>query len=300
MFAKRSLRVVFSAATLALFLSSQTVFAAPGFSILKQGTSGSVVTELQQGLNKLGFLSVSPTGYFGTSTLSAVKTFQKKYGLDMDGVAGFFTFSQMDRLLDKTSEKSTDAQIIIDPGHGGDDPGCRSGNVVEKEINLDISRKLQKVLEDKNYTTSLTRTTDTTLFGRGASLEEKDLSGRTKIINRSTAKLVVSIHVNSLMESPGTSGSIVFYNPALPQSRTLALAIQKELNTLTVNSQSRYPWKPQTANFYVLKYSNIPGVLVETAFITNKQERSALTQQSFRQDIAEAVAAGVENSGLLK
>lgn len=293
-------RTIFILIFLMVFLlPNQTSNAAPTYAVISKGDSGKTVTDLQSNLNTLGFFNMSPTGYFGTITQAATKSFQKRFGLDSDGVAGYFTHSEIDRQLDKTFKSSTSTQIVIDPGHGGGDPGASMKGVIEKEINLDISKKLKAVLTQSGHSSILTRTTDTSLFGRGETLVEKDLSGRARIINRNNAKLFVSVHANSMPGNSSASGAIVFYYAGSEKSKILAQSIQKQLNSISINGDTRVQNRIQTANFYVLRFSNIPGVLVETGFVTNSIERNALSQQLFREQTANAIKTGIENSGLI-
>lgn len=188
-------------------------------------------------------------------------------------------------------------KIVLDPGHGGSDPGTMMAKEKESSITLDISRKIQSLLNDSGYQTVMTRSTDvslTKLSGIAGTAVQKDLNARTNIFNNSQSDLFVSIHVNSLPSRPEVSGSVVYYNSKSPASKALAQAIQKELNSFTVNGQKRSQHGIQTANFYVLRNSNIPGVLVETAFATNKQERELLSTQDFRNRIANAVVKGID------
>jgi N-acetylmuramoyl-L-alanine amidase len=265
-------------------------------SILKKGMTGKDVSTLQSDLKKLNFFNQTPTGYFGDITETAVKTFQKQYSLDIKGVVDILTYVKIDYLLNK----STGIKVVIDPGHGGIDKGTSKGNVVESEITLDISKKLKDCLEGDGYNIVLTRDKDialNSLSGKSGSRELRDLDARTNIINKNQAKLFVSIHVNSCPESPSTSGSIVFYNDKLAQSKILAQNIQKALNNISTSGFKRQSNNSQKEkDFYVLKNSNIPGVLVETAFITNSNELKLLATNAFKDKLAKAVALGIENT----
>lgn len=199
----------------------------------------------------------------------------------------------------KNETTSNKIKIVIDPGHGGIDKGTSIGNVVESVITLDISKKLKSYLEKDGYNIVLTRDSDVALDNLSSisgTREDKDLDARTSIINKSQANLFISIHVNSYQESPSTSGSIVFYNDKLPQSIKLAQSIQKELNSITVSSFKRQSHDCEKANYYVLINSDIPGVLVETAFITNTSERELLTTETYKEKIAEAIKSGIEDA----
>lgn len=269
----------------------QTIFAASNITLLQRGMSGDNITKLQSDLKKLGFLDCEPTGFYGSLTEAAVIKFQKKYKISQTGKAGTITLSKIAILIKRSSMK-----IVIDPGHGGIDIGASKGNAVESNINLSISKLLKTTLTNDAYSVILTRNTDialSNLSDKGDTLEERDLNARTNIINKSASKLFVSIHVNSYPESPGTSGSIVYYNDKLPKSKVLAEKIQQELNNITVSKWQRQSHDCQEANYYVLRNSNIPGILVETGFITNEKERSLLVTDNYKAKIANAIESGI-------
>lgn len=280
---------------IALLFSFQPSFAANQKPLLKKGMSGDSVISLQRDLKKLGFFNPNPSGFFGDLTVQSVVKFQKKYGLSSDGKVGTSTYNKIDTLL----KRSNPIKIIVDPGHGGADTGTLRGNLEESEVALSISKKLKYYLENDNYNVSLTRSGDYSLSGSatsGGTLEERDLSGRTNIINKSGAKFFVSIHVNSYLGVPSTSGSIVYYNSSIPKSVTLARNIQAALNAMVINGKGRQAHNVQTANYYILRNSKLPGVLVETAFITNPAEYKLLSQDDFRNKVAKAILSGIENT----
>jgi N-acetylmuramoyl-L-alanine amidase len=188
--------------------------------------------------------------------------------------------------------------IAIDPGHGGTDSGASKGKVVESEITLDIAKKLKSYMENKSYDVVMTRSSDISLYTLSSiegTNQRKELDARSNIINNSGASVFVSIHVNSYPEFPKMSGSIIYYNPYMPQAKELSDSIQKQLNSITVKNFKRRKEVPQKADFYILMNSHIPGVLIETAFLTNTTERKLLMQNEFRLQIAKAIANGIDN-----
>ncbi|NSW89547.1 MAG: N-acetylmuramoyl-L-alanine amidase [Firmicutes bacterium] len=187
--------------------------------------------------------------------------------------------------------------IVIDPGHGGIDGGANKDGILEKEINLSISKKLRILLEQKGYKVIMTREEDVSLDSldnSSRSRHQRDLNARVNIINSSNAQLFLSIHVNCNLKKPTTDGSIVFYSDKFWQNKVLAYCIQRSLNGMIVNGKKRTIHDPQQANFFILSYSNVPGVIVETAFISNTEERKLLTKEEFREEIAKAISNGVE------
>lgn len=187
--------------------------------------------------------------------------------------------------------------IVIDPGHGGIDGGTNKDGILEKEINLDIAKRLRFHLEEKGYKVIMTRDDDISLDSldnSSKSRHQRDLNARINIINNSNAQLFVSIHVNCNIKKPSTEGAIVFYNNKYEQSKTLSYSIQRALNNIEINNKKRTVHNPAQAKYFVLGYANIPGVIVETAFISNKTERQEMTKETFRENTAEAIFIGIQ------
>lgn len=189
------------------------------------------------------------------------------------------------------------AIIVIDPGHGGIDGGTNKDGILEKEINLAVSKKLKVFLEEKGYRVVMTREEDVSLDSldfSSHSRHQRDLSARVNIINNSNAQLFLSIHVNCNFNRPATDGAIVFYNDNFAENKVLAYSVQRALNAMEVNGVKRSVHNPVQAQYYLLSYSKIPGVIVETAFMSNGTERYLLTRDEFREQLAKAIADGTE------
>ncbi|EPR13552.1 N-acetylmuramoyl-L-alanine amidase family protein [Ruminiclostridium papyrosolvens] len=187
--------------------------------------------------------------------------------------------------------------IVIDPGHGGIDGGTSRDGVLEKEINLDIAKKLQSILVKQGYKIIMTREEDVSLESLDNSQKSRhmrDLTARANIINNSNAQLFLSIHVNCNLKKPATNGAIVFFSKKYEQNKTLALCIQRQLNNMVVDGKKRSTHDPVQAKYYVLDYTDIPGVIVETGFISNEEEKQELVKDSFRQELAKSISKGVE------
>jgi len=187
--------------------------------------------------------------------------------------------------------------IVIDAGHGGIDGGTSKGELLEKDVNLDVSMKIRTHLELRGYTVVLTRESDVSLdklCSSGGSRHQRDLNARANIINNSNAQLFLSIHVNCNMKKPSTDGSIVFYFDKYVQNKDLAYCIQRSLNSMVIDGKKRTVHDPQKAGYYLLSHANLPGVIVETAFLSNAVECELLKKEGFRDAIAEAVVNGVE------
>jgi N-acetylmuramoyl-L-alanine amidase len=188
-------------------------------------------------------------------------------------------------------------RIVIDPGHGGIDYGCTIGNLFEKDITLDISKKVKKCLEDRGYTVLMTRDSDVSLYKQskvGDTIQRRDLNARVNMINNINPDIFVSIHVNSYQRDTSINGSTVFYfSDKYVKSKQLAQCIQKSLNNLSINGQKRMSHNSRPEDYYILRKTAMSGVLVETAFISNSWERKHLTTSEYKQKIAELIALGI-------
>lgn len=176
--------------------------------------------------------------------------------------------------------------IVIDAGHGGFDPGMVSGKIEEKNINLSIAKKLQTYLEQGGATVIITRADDSDL-GKGKS---SDMRARRLIANTSHADIFVSIHQNSF-SSPSVKGAQVFYFNQSDNSQKLATYIQDRLREF-VDSGNKYKEKANN-NYYVLKQTEMPAVLVECGFLTNSTERGKLTSEEYQEKIAWGIYLGI-------
>jgi N-acetylmuramoyl-L-alanine amidase len=192
---------------------------------------------------------------------------------------------------------SEDGVIVIDAGHGGVDGGANRDGLLEKNINLSLALKLKTHLEEKGYAVILTRDKDVSLDSlnnSSSSRHKRDLIARADIINAGSAQLFLSIHVNSLTSDPAENGSIVFYSRRFMQSKALADFMQKQLNGIKIGSHNRKRQVPLFNRYYILGSSNIPGVLIETAFITNHREKEMLATDGFLNALAVAIAEGTD------
>ena len=217
--------------------------------------------------------------------------------------------------------------IVIDPGHGGKDPGAMDNGVREKDINLAVGLELHRVLTERGYNAIMTRATDVYL----------KLQERTDIANNVEADLFVSVHVNALPRRKSMSGFEI-YIMALPTDKDameLAKAENREyvegkgMDTENVDRRTQMLLKilgdmqqnnkisestdfaamlynagvrnglpmrrVAQAPFFVLRGAGMPAVLLEIGFVTNANESQLLTTQAYQQKIANAMAEGIIN-----
>ena len=176
--------------------------------------------------------------------------------------------------------------IYVDPGHGGIDPGCVYKNIYEKNINLDISHALKKVLEKKGAKVFMTRYADYDLSSNNVRARKKsDLTNRAKIINKSDANIYISIHLNATTSSTW-NGPQVFFDDINPKNKKIANIIQQQLNKDLHNKRSYSEIKGMLFNRQV----NIPGVLIEVGFLSTPNARFLLQQKDYHEKIADSIS----------
>ena len=176
--------------------------------------------------------------------------------------------------------------IVIDAGHGGFDPGMVSGKTEEKHINLAIAQKLQNFLELGGATVIITRVDDSDL----GSSKSGDMHTRRIIANTSHADIFVSIHQNSYSKS-SVKGAQVFYFNSSDNSKKLAHFIQARIKEF-VDSNNKFQAK-ENSNYFVLKQTSMPAVLVECGFLTNPGEKSKLLSEEYQEKVAWGIYLGI-------
>jgi len=169
--------------------------------------------------------------------------------------------------------------VVIDPGHGGKDPGARSIlGFYEKGINLSVALDVARLLEQKGLRVKMTRTDDYFV----------ELEDRAAMANNLNADLFVSIHSDSFPKSSRCGYTIYVAKAASSYSRQAARAIARSMSGTDLNS-----FGVQTANYHVLTGTCGPAVLVEMGYLTNRREAALLRSSSFQDRIAEAIADGI-------
>jgi N-acetylmuramoyl-L-alanine amidase len=193
------------------------------------------------------------------------------------------------------------AVVVLDPGHGGEDSGAMCGGVMEKDLTLDIARRVDRLLDSEGVATLMTRLGDSYV----------SLADRAAFGNRAKESIFVSIHFNE-DNKPVASGVETYYaahqinsgsafaswlpffsqppsNSPKPESQSLAGFIQEALVARTRSIDRG----TQAKQFFVIANVTSPAVLIEAGFITNKDELSKLVSEDYRDQLAAAVADGV-------
>lgn len=211
-------------------------------------------------------------------------------------------------------------RVVLDSGHGGTDPGAIAPELLEKEITLDIGRRLRTLLEQDGFEVVSTRDADRTIA----------LRERARVANESRSDIFVSIHVNALIKHTEARGIETYYlgatsDPSLNQlaaaenrvsgysmadmralldsvyadarrdeSQELAKAVQQNLfRTLRKSDPELENWGVKRAPFLVLVATDMPAVLAEVGCISNEKEAAMLRRPEYRQKIANALFLGI-------
>ena len=184
--------------------------------------------------------------------------------------------------------------VVIDPGHGGIDPGATGpNNTLEKDINLEIARRLAQYLSQAGAVVILTRETDNDLADegfQGSLLERKrqDLARMLEKAQTNRADLFISIHCNADV-SPRWAGAQVFYCDNSEEGKKIAQSIQSELKSILGNTKR----EAKQATYFITDKSQMPSVIVEVGFLSNPREEALLADESYQARVAYAIFSGI-------
>lgn len=182
--------------------------------------------------------------------------------------------------------------VVIDAGHGGDDPGKVGINgALEKEINLQIAKRVEYFLKLEGIRVVMTRTDEKGLYDAKAENKKvQDMKRRIEIIEQEKPLLTVSIHQNSYPEEY-VKGAQVFYYKDSGESGRAAEIMQKSLRD-RVDKENKREAKAN-ASYYLLKKTSSPIMIVECGFLSNSDEAEKLTKEAYQEQVAWAVFMGI-------
>ena len=182
--------------------------------------------------------------------------------------------------------------VVIDAGHGGNDPGkIGVDDSREKDLNLVIADKVKRILEQQDIDVIMTRETDTGLYEEDASNKKvQDLKKRVSIINENQPDCVISIHQNSFTEEKYRGAQVFYYGPS-ERSRGLAASIQQAL----IEFQDPDNTRQEKANedYYLLRKETVPTVICECGFMSNAAEEALLKSEMYQEKTAWAISVGI-------
>ena len=183
-------------------------------------------------------------------------------------------------------------RVVIDPGHGGYDPGKIGINQLpEKDVNLVIAKKLRDNLEAAGVKVTLTREEDKALSEEGEDhAKVRDLKRRIEIMEEVDPAAVISIHQNSYPEE-SIRGAQTFYYPTSIAGKKLAQALQDRL-VREVDPDNKRQIK-ENDSYFLLKKTSVPVVIAECGFLSNWEEAEKLNTPEYQEDLAWALYLGV-------
>ncbi len=199
-------------------------------------------------------------------------------------------------VMPTTALPTTNKVIVLDAGHGYPDGGATgTTGLMEKDVNLIITKNLQALIEQGGGSVILTRTDDNSIHDPNkTSIKEQkisDLENRVKIMNESKADIFVSIHLNKFSQSQ-YYGAQVFYSINDEESKILAESIQTELKN-NIDNENKREVKPADQGIFILKNANIPAVIVECGFLSNPEEEGLLATDKYQKQIAWVIYRGL-------
>ncbi len=226
--------------------------------------------KVQSLLNSVGY-RLDVDGIAGSMTFAAIKDFQRNNGLVADGIAGQQTIAKLNALV---AQPVTGKKIMLDPGHGGSDPGASGNGFAEKDLNLSVALYCKAHLEANGHTVAMTRNADTYI----------SLMNRCYAGNDFVADIFVSVHHNA----GGGDGSEFIHYPTSSSGRRLCDAIKPHIDALGQNFRRYIP-----RDDAVVTYTKMPACIVECAFVDNAADVQIVATEDKRKAMGEAIAKGI-------
>lgn len=213
-------------------------------------------------------------------------------GILVVGIIAIAYFKYANSAVETFALATASKTIVIDPGHGGFDPGkVGITGTHEKEINLKIALKLRDYLEQSGAYVVMTRTEDVDLDGDDTKQWKKgDMIKRSEKVNDSSADIMVSIHQNAFSQS-SVRGGQVFYHKDSESGKILAQSIQKAIQSYGDTDNKRVA--KHNGDYYILRTTKSPAVIVECGFLTNLEEEKKLNTDEYQEKIAWAIYLGI-------
>lgn len=267
--------------------------------------SGDDVGVLQRRLRELGFHIDRVDGFYSRATERAVREFQRSVGVPADGTCGPATFKALARLSPRVSGGRADALreserihragprlpgkiVVLDPGHGGPDPGNRVNGLTEADVAFDLASRVEGRLAATGVRAFLTRS-------REAALTEVE---RAEFANEVGCDLLVSLHVDAHRNPEASGVATYFYGSDGPGGEGLhsklgerfAGLVQREIVARTHLRNARTHAK----TWELLRHTRMPAVRIELGYLTNAADARRLADAGFRDIVAEAIVVAIQ------
>lgn len=196
------------------------------------------------------------------------------------------------KVTETMGRTSKNLVVVIDPGHGGFDPGkVGVTGSLEKDINLSISYKIKQRLEKRGIQVIMTRTQDEAVCQESdTNKKSKDMQNRISVMNVSNAAIGVSIHQNSFTDS-SSKGAQVFYYTGSKEGESLANTIQSNIKETLQDNNHRVA--KANDQYYILRKAKCPVVIVECGFLSNYMEEALLMEEDYQDKMAEGISKGI-------
>lgn len=178
--------------------------------------------------------------------------------------------------------------IVVDAGHGGRDPGTRYGKTLEKDLNLEIAKTLEKELLKQGAIVYMIRDEDEDLSNSSDYRKKRaDLRRRVNFIEEKKSDLYLSIHLNWYKDYY-YGGAEILYNGINKNNKVLATNLKESLTANNIKTRDL-----KTTNLYMYRNTNVVGVLVECGFLSNKNDRYLLKTKWYQEKFSKAIVEGV-------
>jgi N-acetylmuramoyl-L-alanine amidase len=263
--------------------------------------TGDDVHELQLRLADMGFDVGRCDGIYGERTEMALREFQHQFGLVSDGCCGPMTLGALQRLQRtvgggrpyelRESEKMRGAgpslagkTIVLDPGHGGDDPGWTAGSLIERDIVADLAGQLEGRLMAVGVDVFLTHRFD----------QNPDELQRAAFANNTNADLLVSLHCDGHETSTPNGVASYYFGTYSGTSSVVGERFADLIQREVVARTDLLDCRSHAKDWPLLKRTRMPAVRVELGYLTNLHDATALASREFRAVAAEAVVAAVQ------
>ena len=183
--------------------------------------------------------------------------------------------------------------VVIDAGHGGTDPGSigYKTKIHEDVLNLKMSKLLKSKLESAGINVVMTRETNEALIdGAGKKWKRKEMEARRDLIIKTRPNMVISLHQNSYT-SHNLRGAQVFYDKKSEISKLIAESIQEQFK-LNLDKSTK---SPSPGDYFMLKCSSAPSIIVECGFLSNEQDELLLQDSAYQEKIIDSIYKGIVN-----
>ena len=213
----------------------------------------------------------------------------------MLSVISFSVFPKTEKTVETVSLPVSGKTIVLDAGHGLPDQGAESADgITEASINLEITKKVQSLLEQSGCNVILTRSDENGIYDLNSNtIREKkvsDIKNRVKIGNESSADAFVSIHLNKIPQSQ-YYGWQTFFKANNKESEELAKSVQEELNSSIQKENKREALK--ITGKYIIEHVEIPITIIECGFLSNQEEKQLLQQDEYQDRLAWGIYNGI-------